>query len=192
MTEPGSMDHRASTAPVRLVTLTGFMGSGKTTVGRELSKLLGWDFTDLDELIETQERTTIAGLFDQRGEAEFREIERATLAEFLAECARPTVLALGGGTFVHAKNAEMLRRSWIRTVFLEVDVEVLLQRCSVEHGEAARNARPLAVDRARFQQLHEHRLPQYRQADLTVRADGTPADEVATVIAAALNLNYDE
>ncbi len=176
-----------SDAPRTIVALTGFMGSGKTTVGRELAARLGWEFVDLDELIETQERTTIAELFGQRGEAAFREIEHATLATFLDQCSRPSVLALGGGTSVQAINSELLRRTWIRTVFLDVDFEVLAERCGVESEQEAENARPLAEDRARFQQLHELRLPMYRQADLTVRAAGRPADEVASIIVAMLH-----
>ncbi len=170
-----------------IVALTGFMGSGKTTVGQELAARLEWNFIDLDELIETQEHATIAELFGQRGEAVFRELEHTALAMFLAQCSRPSVLALGGGTSVQANNAELLRRSWIRTVFLDVDVEVLAERCGIDSERKAGSTRPLAEDRAQFQQLHQLRLPMYRQADLTVRAAGMPAEEVANIIVTMLH-----
>ena len=87
---------------LKLVCLAGFMGSGKSTVGRLLAQQLGWRFVDLDERIEQQSGLRITAIFDRLGEASFREVERAELSRALGEASAspvPVVLALGGGTF---------------------------------------------------------------------------------------------
>lgn len=170
-----------------IVALTGFMGSGKTTIGRELAGLLGWEFVDLDEVIEEQEQTTIRELFRQRGEPEFRAIEHRTLRAVLSEGSRPTVLALGGGAFAQANNAELLRECRVRTVFLEVPVEELLRRSAAEEAAAGENVRPLAADEGSFRELYARRLPTYRGADMVIDAAEKSPSEIALRIAAALH-----
>ncbi len=108
------------------------MGSGKTSTGRALAELLGWEFVDLDEEIERQKQTPIRQLFRERGEVEFRAIEHTTLRECLARISKPTVLALGGGAYVQSANVELLRARAAQTVFLETPVEEMLTRCGVE------------------------------------------------------------
>src|SRR5271156_3117090 len=95
--------------------LVGFMGSGKTTIGRHLAHRLGWSFFDLDHEIEVAEKTTIAELFDTRGEPEFRRIEAAMLRQHVhwIEHGRPAVLALGGGAFVDASNRDLIMENGI-------------------------------------------------------------------------------
>jgi shikimate kinase len=100
----------------------------------------------------------------------------------------PTVIALGGGTFIQPQNAELLRRRGARMVFLELAIDELLQRCravSDRHGE---NPRPLAADPEAFCALYSQRLPHYRKAELVVSADGKTAEQVAREIAAGLGL----
>ena len=98
--------------------LVGFMGSGKSTVGRLLAERIGWHFVDLDAEIEAAEKTAIFEIFESRGEAEFRRLERETLRRHVRaiECGRPAVLALGGGAVVqpenHALLAENVRTGW--------------------------------------------------------------------------------
>jgi len=172
----------------QVVALTGFMGSGKTTVGRALAALLEWEFVDLDELIERRESLTIREIFAQRGEAGFREIEHRTLSAVLAEYSRPTVLALGGGAFVQPNNAELLGQEHIRTVFLDVALEELLRRCGATVDRGGENARPLAVDEEAFRKLYEQRAPLYRKASLIVNSEGKNALSVARVIVEELHL----
>ena len=96
----------------RLICLAGFMGCGKTTVGRLLARHLGWLFVDLDTRIVEHAGLSITEIFDRFGEPAFREIERERLLEALGEAAEqdtPTVLALGGGTFVQPENVALLR-----------------------------------------------------------------------------------
>src|SRR5271169_1328400 len=91
-----------------VVALTGFMGSGKTSTGRALAELLGWEFIDLDEEIERREHVSIRELFRERGEAAFREIEHKILLLCVTRCSGPVVLALGGGAFIQPDNVKFL------------------------------------------------------------------------------------
>src|ERR1700677_1245613 len=90
--------------------LVGFMGSGKTTVGRALAEELGWWFVDLDEQIEEREHSTIADIFQVRGEAAFRALETTALKERVrsVQSGRPQVISLGGGALVSDENYELV------------------------------------------------------------------------------------
>src|SRR5580692_3470246 len=143
------MDNKLKRAPG--VYLTGFMGSGKTTVARMLADRLGWDFLDLDAEIEASEETTIARLFEARGEVEFRRIETETLRKVMRriECGVPCVIALGGGTFVQPVNAKLLEEHGI-SVWLDCPFETIEARIMDEARIAEADSRPLASDRERF------------------------------------------
>jgi shikimate kinase len=172
----------------RIVALTGFMGAGKSTVGRALASLLSWEFLDLDEEIERRENQPIRHLFRLYGEAHFRQIESVTLRDLLAKPSAPTVVALGGGTFIAAENAEQLRSAGARVAFLETPIKDLLNRCQQSSDGAEENLRPLASDREAFVALYHQRLPRYRLADLVVDTSGKVAAEIAQEIASALRL----
>src|SRR5712692_5563659 len=95
----------------RWICLAGFMGSGKTTVGRLLAQQLAWRFVDLDTRIEEHAGLSIAEIFERLGEPAFRQIERELLEQALGQAAEvdpPMVLALGGGTFAQAENVALL------------------------------------------------------------------------------------
>ena len=181
----------ASTASPSIVVLTGFMGSGKTTVGRALAELLGWEFADLDNHIEQQEGMTVREIFAQRGEAEFRSVEHSVLRSLLAADPSHRVIALGGGAIVQPENAELIREKQAWTVFLEAPVEEMLQRCGVEDIADPDNSRPLAADRLAFRDLYERRLPHYRRAHLTIETINKSIPEVAQEIADKLALAKD-
>jgi shikimate kinase len=172
-----------------IVALTGFMGSGKTSTGRALAELMGWDFVDLDEEIERREQMPIRQLFRERGEVEFRAIEHATLRECLAQISTPTIVALGGGAYVQPDNAELLHAGHALIVFLETTVEELLTRCEVEDVTNPTNPRPLAADSAEFRRLYEERLPSYRTAHLTIDTSGKTVEVAASEIAEHLRLS---
>src|SRR5947208_17194666 len=90
---------------VSRIYLVGFMGSGKTTVGRRLAKKLGWKFIDLDEEIERRERRPVAEIFREHGETHFRQIERDVFKKLaVSAAADKSVMALGGGTFLDGEN----------------------------------------------------------------------------------------
>jgi len=171
-----------------IVALTGFMGSGKTTAGRALAELLGWKFVDLDEFIEQRAGIAIREIFAQRGEAEFRRIESAALRELLGRCVESMVIALGGGTFVQPDNAEALRLTEVRTVFLDLPLNEMLARCAEHDIQMAAGLRPLAQDEQAFRWLFEARLPFYRKAEIAVSAQEKSAIEIAREIATRLQI----
>lgn len=139
--------------------LVGFMGSGKSTIGRRLAAAIGWRFADLDEDIETYTGKTIPLLFDQEGEMEFRRIESDMLARRIAEvqAGNSLVLSLGGGAFAQPPNREALRGAGL-SVWLDVPFE------TVERRVAGFAHRPLARDPQKFRELFVTRREAYAQA----------------------------
>jgi shikimate kinase len=180
-------NHGHAAAPV--VALTGFMAVGKSTIGHALATRLRWRFVDLDSEIERHVGLRVQEIFAGHGEEHFRRLETAALQSILADASEPTVIALGGGTFVQAMNAEMLRERGALVVFLELDMELLLQRCRAAAEQNGQNPRPLAADEAGFCALYEKRLPFYRRADLAVNAHGKNAEQVAREITRSLSLS---
>ncbi len=171
----------------RVVCLTGFMGSGKSTVGRMLAAQLAWRFADLDAEIERESGLSISQIFAQKGETVFRDIEHECLARLLGSAAaRNTrlILALGGGTSAQPRNAALIREfGAVRgaagsvVIWLDCATEELLQRC-VLMGD-----RPLFRDEASFRKLYEERLPYYRQADYRVESGGEPMRVIEQILA---------
>jgi shikimate kinase len=186
MSDTPTIDRAGTEIATPIVVLTGFMGSGKTTTGQALAELLRWEFVDLDDWIEREQQASIPDLFQRIDEAGFREIEHRALRRVIAECSCATVVALGGGTFTQASNDEVFRRAGLRTVFLEVPLEIMLGRCCPTEEQI--QARPLARDPAEFRRLYEARLPSYRRAEITVEAGDKSAVEVARLVGAALSL----
>jgi shikimate kinase len=185
-----STDPQASrqASAARILALTGFMGAGKTCVGRALAALLGWRFVDLDQEIELQQKATVREIFRRQGEDRFREVERAALREMLEQASAPTVIALGGGTFVQPHNVDLLRGAGAQVVFLETPLDELLERCGAESQFSEENLRPLASDPDAFRALYAQRLPQYRTADFTLSTPGRTAEANAQEIASRLGL----
>jgi shikimate kinase len=151
--------------------LTGFMAAGKTTIGRMLADRLGWHFMDLDELIETAEKATIASIFETRGEEEFRRVEHRIMQACVKsiERGRPSVVALGGGTFVEPDNYNLLGNNGI-TIWLDCPLEVIQRRV------AATSHRPLARDLESFAQLYELRRQAYSRADYRIPIESDDPD----------------
>ena len=157
--------------------LAGFMGSGKTTIGKALASKLGWAFADLDADIESSERTPIAELFDKHGEAGFRNIETIALKSRLESISRgdQTVVALGGGAFVQPANVAMLKGLGV-SLWLDCPMELALRRIGGESN------RPLARDPEQFKRLYESRRPHYAKADYRVEVLNDKAVETAAAI----------
>jgi shikimate kinase len=175
-------------SPPPIVALSGFMAAGKSTVGRVLASRLRWRFLDLDCEIECRSKLRIDEIFALHGEPHFRHIEADTLRTVLEQASAPTILALGGGTFVESQNADLLHTFGAHVVFLELDIDELLQRCRTVGERLAQNPRPLAVDIEAFCSLYAWRLPHYRKAKLIVNSDGKTAEQIAQEIIAALHL----
>jgi shikimate kinase len=173
---------------VRLIALTGFMGAGKTSIGRALATLLGWPFVDLDQEIERREKISIAEIFRRDSEPRFREIEAETLGMVLRRLHNPTVIALGGGTYIPFANAELLASHGAHVVFLHAGVDQLLERCRVVNQNHPNFSRPLAADPHAFRSLYAQRLPRYLAANITVQAGYKTIHQLAAEIASALRL----
>jgi shikimate kinase len=157
--------------------ITGFMGSGKTTVGRIVAERLGWEFVDLDTHIEEHEHDTVRNIFEKRGEAEFRRIETEAIRRWLRkiECGIPTVIALGGGAFVQPENYEILGNNGI-SVWLDCSLEVMEARI----GDT--DERPLARDREAFRKLYAERRMLYGRADFRVNGDLESSEAAGAII----------
>jgi shikimate kinase len=163
----------------RTVCLVGFMGAGKSSVGRALAGRFGCGFVDLDDRIEAREERSIAEIFRQSGEAEFRRAEHAALRDLLSELGSSTsVIALGGGAFVQADNARLLQQACIPSVFLDAPVEELFRRCQEQQLD-----RPLRRDPEQFRKLHEARWAGYMAAALRVETSGKDVETVAAEVA---------
>lgn len=160
--------------------LVGFMACGKTTVSQLLAGRLGWSAVDLDQEIEKEQGTTIAGIFRDRGEAEFRRLETEAIQAHVhqAQSGRPAVVALGGGAFVQPGNYELLENNGV-TVWLDCALDVLQQRIAADA-----TIRPLAGDPEKFEQLYTARKPAYARADYRIDTTGMSAEAVVEAILA--------
>jgi shikimate kinase len=163
----------------RRIVLTGFMGSGKTTVGPLVAERLGWTFVDVDDVIAAEAGTTIPEIFKREGETEFRRRERAAVASLAR--GDGLVLALGGGAIEDAATRELLLTvPETLMVHLEVELETALERCrGTEH------LRPVLADQAKLASRYERRLPFYRMAHVSLHVDTLTPDEVAEAIVRA-------
>lgn len=167
--------------PPRLY-LVGFMGCGKTRIGRLVADALGRGFLDVDSMIcEAAGGRSVREIFEDDGEPSFRKLE--------TECLRRTeewdevVIATGGGVMASEENRELLRELGT-TIWLNVPFDVILGRMS-DHG---RRQRPLLDDESRARRLYDARLDAYRRADLEIQvAEG---EEAARVAARILDLIY--
>lgn len=144
--------------------LVGFMGSGKSTIGRMLAEEIGWRFVDLDEDIEAQHRKSIPQIWDSLGENEFRRIEQEALAKRVRgiRCGMPMVIALGGGAFTRQDNIELITDNGI-SVWIDTSLSIVKKRVGQsEH-------RPLARDPEKFEQLFYARREAYSRAEFRVQ-----------------------
>jgi|SRR5579863_8487472 len=174
---------------VKAVFLVGFMGAGKSTVGQALGRRLGWVFEDLDQRIERNQGCTVAEIFRDSGEEEFRQAELNTLRDVLEELRAgiPRIVALGGGAFVQKRNFALLNFAGVPTVFLDAPVDELWRRCSLQATEP-KTQRPLLDNSEKFRALYESRRRSYLKAMLRIETAGRSVEAIAEQIAAALKL----
>ena len=145
--------------------LVGFMGAGKTTVGKVLADRTGYSFVDPDQVLEENEGTTISAIFEEHGEDYFRDLETKTLASVASGSKQ--VIATGGGVVLKEQNWEIMKASGI-TVYLKAPVEVIYERIKDStHRPLLQVENP--IQRAR--ELLESRESMYQKADMTVNTE---------------------
>ncbi len=171
-----------SQSPPRRIVLTGFMGSGKTTVGPLVAARLGWRFIDADDVIEAEAGIPIVEIFTRQGETAFRELERATIAKLVST--EGLVLALGGGAIeTEATRNILLSTLGTLLIHLEVELATTLARCGgTEH------TRPVLADQANLASRYKRRLPLYRTAHASIAVDALTPEQVADAILKASQL----
>lgn len=165
----------------RPVVLVGLMGVGKSTVGRRLAALLRRDFVDADEAIAAAARRSIPEIFEEFGEAYFRDGERRVIARLIEE--RHGVIATGGGAFVDPSTRALILERGI-AVWIDCDVDTLVQRT------AKRNTRPLLRNgdpRTILTRLAEERRPFYAEAPIRVLSEDGPHEATARRIIEAID-----
>ncbi len=157
--------------------LTGFMGTGKSAVGKELSRLLRRPFVDLDLSIERAAGSSVTSLFARRGEEEFRKLERKALLR--AAKRQGVVVALGGGTLLDPRNRALVKKGLL--VSLSCSRSELVRRLG-----AARDSRPLLAGGAlgaRVAKLLKERKDAYEGADIEVSTTSNSPEAAASLIA---------
>lgn len=165
-----------TTPPARIV-LIGFMGAGKSTVGRRLAEKLGWQFIDTDASIEQRHGRTVAEIFHTEGEAIFRRHESAELARALGR--QHAVIAIGGGAPEILTNRLLLEQTpGTVVVFLDASFPVLFDRCVLQEGAAVR---PVLLDAAAAHLRFQARAPFYRRcAQHSLQTELLVPEETAT------------
>jgi shikimate kinase len=170
--------------------LTGFMGSGKSTVGPILANTLGWDFLDLDIVIEKKEGKKISRIFEDSGEEYFRNLEKETLKDVVVR--KNVILALGGGTITNQDNINLLKETG-KIVYLKMSAELAYKRLRFKRDRPVLT-RDGTVNLSRkdfiekIKEMLSARNKYYEQADITIDTDNLPIgvtiDKILKVIKA--------
>lgn len=163
--------------------LIGYMGSGKSSVGEKLSKLLNYDFVDFDNYIEERVNMKVKDIFKTKGEVFFRKQERFYLNEVLKK--RNTIVALGGGTPCYGNNLNLIKdEKHSKLIYLKSSISNLTERLFYEKSN-----RPLISHLKTKDNLLEfigkhlfERAPIYEQADLIIKTDSLSVNEVVESI----------
>ena len=163
----------------RTVAIVGLMGSGKSAIGRRLAGRLGVPFADSDLLVEEAAGMPVPRIFELRGEAVFRELEREAVAAVLQ--APPSILATGGGAFLCPKTRLRLKRS-TATLWLRACVDVLAERCTRNDDRPLLRGKDV---RDTLERLIGERYPVYAEADMVLDCANRPHEET---VALALQL----
>ncbi len=159
--------------------LVGFMGSGKSTVGKILSKKTGMNFVDIDELIEKKEKMHIKDIFSKKGEAYFRDCEKREIEEFLGK--KGFVVSTGGGLGANIENMKKMKKAGV-VVWLDVSLDEVLKRCKID------NKRPLLQKPyEELKEMYNQRKKVYSMADIHINTEGKSPEDIAFEILERIN-----
>lgn len=178
MTSPDVLTHQDQD---RIIVLVGLMGAGKSCVGRRLAQRLDIPFLDADAEVEAAAGCSIVDIFEQYGEAEFRDGERRVISRLLD--GPPSVIATGGGAFIDEQTRKLISDKGV-SVWLRADLETLVSRTS------GRSHRPLLNNgdqRETLAALIDERHPIYAEADIIVDTGSDSANVTCTRVVDALN-----
>jgi len=169
--------------------ITGFSGTGKSLVAKEVARRLNWDFIDTDDEIVKQTGKPIAEIFRQDGEPKFRELERNTIRKACQQ--KQTIIAIGGGAIVDPQNYELLAKTGL-IVCLEATPETIYERLFREAAHSFETkVRPLLANDnplERIRQIKGSRQPYYANVDWTVHTDNLSISQVAEEVIRAWRL----
>ena len=157
------------------VFLTGFMATGKTKVGRLLARRMGRWFIDTDDMVEERAGMTVAGIFSQKGESWFRDLEHACLVEVASR--DDVVVALGGGAITQERNRDAIRESPGLLVCLEADLDTILERVSRKETRPLLAGLNTEQKRKKIERMLTERAPFYASANMTVQSSGERTPE---------------
>lgn len=146
------------------IVLIGFMGSGKTTVGKALSRIKGMEFIDTDELIEVKQSMTINEIFERFGELRFREIEKETISSL--EGIDGCVISVGGGAVMREENFTTLKHIGT-TIFLDAPLYKIISNLKGKFRPLVGNT----IDEDKLKKLLDSRYPTYKKADMIINTD---------------------
>ena len=165
------------------IVLVGFMGCGKTSVGKRLSNLLDMEFVDIDEEIVKYENKTIADIFEERGESYFRDVETLVLSKYVDK--DNLIISTGGGIIEREANESLLRRLG-KVIWLCCGDEKIIS--NLKNSSETRPLLLVEDPQKRIQELYSKRRPKYEKAsNIKILTDDKNVDEVASNI--LLNIN---
>ena len=159
---------------MKVIVITGFMGSGKSKVARALARRLDVPVVDLDDVITAREGRTPAQLITEAGESAFRSIESDTLHELLKKM-QSGVIALGGGAWIEETNRELIARHGCFSIWLDVPFEICWGRIKISDED-----RPLGRTREQAQTLYDRRKPIYQLAGIHIQR--MPDEDLDTLV----------
>ncbi len=159
--------------------LVGFMGSGKSTVGRILAKKLDRKFVDIDTEIEKEQNKKIKDIFADKGEAYFRQLEKEKIEEFTKK--KGCIVSTGGGLGADKNNMELMKKTG-KVVWLDVDLEEILKRCSNDKNRPLLN-QPIED----LKKLYNQRKEVYSLAHIHINTSNQLPEQIAEKVISELN-----
>ncbi|MHC4944973.1 MAG: 3-dehydroquinate synthase [Planctomycetota bacterium] len=171
-----------------LISITGFMGTGKTETAKELARILGLSFVDMDALIEQGASMSVSEIFENHGEEYFRKLEEGIVAEMAGR--RDFVVATGGGAILNEKNYEALSERGV-LVLLDASVDSILERVGEDNSRPLLDTRPPSQSRRdRIEELLAERKPVYDRITFRIDTTNRTPFEAACAIAASLDIPF--